>query len=80
MTSHDHTTIVPGCYRCELGQDETVPLCACCREVYEYRHPDHDPWQGRMDAYCLDCSHARCDAYPGDCGKPKANRPTRKDA
>lgn len=22
MSAHDHTSIVPGCYRCELGQDE----------------------------------------------------------
>lgn len=22
MTAHDHRTIVPGCFRCELGQDE----------------------------------------------------------
>lgn len=22
MTAHDHTTYVPGCYRCELGRDE----------------------------------------------------------
>lgn len=28
MTPHDHTTIVPGCYRCELGQDEArAQLC-----------------------------------------------------
>jgi hypothetical protein len=24
MTPHDHTTRVPGCYRCELGQDEAM--------------------------------------------------------
>ena len=22
MTQHTHTTVTPGCYRCELGQDE----------------------------------------------------------
>lgn len=22
MSQHDHRTAVPGCYRCELGQDE----------------------------------------------------------
>ncbi len=22
MTAHLHSTVVPGCYRCELGQDE----------------------------------------------------------
>ena len=24
MTPHDHTTLVPGCYRCELGRDEAL--------------------------------------------------------
>lgn len=24
MTPHDHTTRVPGCYRCELGLDEAM--------------------------------------------------------
>lgn len=25
MTAHTHTTIVPGCYRCELSADEVNP-------------------------------------------------------
>lgn len=33
MTPHDHTTHVPGCYRCELGRDEVERQarveCAC---------------------------------------------------
>ncbi len=24
MSAHDHTSIVRGCYRCELGQDEAL--------------------------------------------------------
>lgn len=24
MTAHDHRTIIPGCYRCELGRDEAM--------------------------------------------------------
>lgn len=25
MTTHDHAAIVPGCFRCEVGADETNP-------------------------------------------------------
>ena len=25
MTAHDHRTVVPGCYRCELNADEMDP-------------------------------------------------------
>ena len=28
MTPHDHTTIVAGCYRCELGRDEAASALA----------------------------------------------------
>lgn len=51
---------------------ETVPVCACCRAPYQYRQPKNNPWDGRLDAYCYDCASARCDAYPGDCGKDRA--------
>lgn len=45
--------------------------CACCGERFpKRRHPDL--WDGRLDDYCYDCASARCDAYPGDCGKPRA--------
>lgn len=30
MTEHNHTTPVPGCYRCEISQDE-VTVCYLCR-------------------------------------------------
>jgi hypothetical protein len=28
-------------------------------------------WEGRLDGYCLDCAHARCDWRIGGCGKPR---------
>ena len=43
---------------------EEMLRCHCGRAV-EPRNPD--PWEGRMDAYCYDCSLNRCDCYPDEC-------------
>lgn len=37
MTPHDHRTLVPGCYRCELGRDEVRDAEAA--ELAESRWP-----------------------------------------
>jgi hypothetical protein len=34
MTTHDHTSYVPGCYRCELGRDEAFAGVAEERDEY----------------------------------------------
>lgn len=39
--------------------------CWCCGNDTTRRNGD--PWEGRMEGYCDDCSLARCDAFPGDC-------------
>jgi hypothetical protein len=26
MTAHDHRTLIPGCYRCELDKEGCVPI------------------------------------------------------
>jgi hypothetical protein len=33
--------------------------CCCCRAPIAVRNPD--PWEGRMDRYCLRCAELRCD-------------------
>jgi hypothetical protein len=34
MSAHDHTTIVPGCYRCDLNKDELpTPLEAAAQVI-----------------------------------------------
>jgi hypothetical protein len=36
MSAHDHTTIVPGCYRCDLNKDELpTPLEAAAAVIYD---------------------------------------------
>lgn len=55
MTQHNHTTIVPGCYRCELGQDEAADAgpehCEC-----ENRERDLYVWRGDPDWWsCTQC-------------------------
>lgn len=42
--------------------------CACCGGRIARPFGDDD-WEGRLDDYCYDCASARCDAYPGECGK-----------
>lgn len=44
-------------------------MCHCCAEPFAARGSD-DPWGGRLDAYCEDCAHCRCDAFPGACDDP----------
>jgi hypothetical protein len=47
--------------------------CACCATGEMTHHLDldgRDPWRGRLDAYCEECSTCRCDAYPGACRNP----------
>lgn len=41
--------------------------CACCGAAIA--RPYGDLWDGRLDDYCAECATARCDAYPGDCGR-----------
>lgn len=38
MTAHNHRTIVPGCYRCDLGRDEARDAMA--EELAESRWPE----------------------------------------
>lgn len=33
MTPHDHRTLVPGCFRCELGQDESKDATSTLAEI-----------------------------------------------
>ena len=54
MTAHNHRTIVPGCYRCELGQDEArVPEHVCDGGVFD-RVVCAEPC-GAMHFYCSVC-------------------------
>lgn len=32
MSAHDHSTFVPGCFRCELSRDEVEPECPECHD------------------------------------------------
>lgn len=50
-----------------FGPVPDTPDCACCGFMARPRFPD--PWEGRLDGYCTDCAHTRCDADPGACGK-----------
>jgi hypothetical protein len=53
----------------ELGYDPDYchcgePVLAITKpEGYEYFNP------GLIEGYCEHCATARCDAYPGDCGR-----------
>lgn len=63
MTAHLHAALVPGCFRCELGQDEAAWAVqeaaedaareAACREhTYREFHTVFDDW-----AVCTRCGH-----------------------
>jgi len=54
--------------------DERNPYCVCCGRWFEDRG-DGDRWEGRLRDYCEDCAWARCDAFPGGCGKVPASPP-----
>lgn len=47
-----------------MTQCNETRSCACCGKPNPLRQLD--PWAGRLDAYCEDCAHMRCDAYPGE--------------
>lgn len=47
-----------------------IDQCSCCGYLF-LKRIDNDPWEGRLDGYCYDCALARCDAYPGACGKER---------
>jgi hypothetical protein len=55
----------------EKPSAEQERACACCGKPITPRDPD--PWDGRLDAYCEDCAHTRCDAYPGSCRSDPAS-------
>ena len=44
---------------------QETQTCVCCGLLVN--HPEPDPWDGRMDEYCVDCAWSRCDAFPGEC-------------
>lgn len=49
MTAHDHASIVPGCFRCEIGADETNP-------AFDWPRPLHsaDEWCALLGVTVLD--------------------------
>lgn len=49
---------------------EPGEVCVCCREEAPLRDPD--PWDGRLNDYCVNCAECRCDAYPGACRRESA--------
>lgn len=51
----------------EAGDGIIPPLekCWCCGRGIAPRNPD--PWEGRMDGYCLSCSLTRCDTSYAVC-------------
>ena len=53
MTQHDHALVVPGCFRCELGEDEVVSVADPAHEVYVLCNCD-DIEQCRMEVYVSD--------------------------
>lgn len=42
-----------------------ILICCCCGKEHEQRDRATDPWEGRMDGYCNDCSDCRCDTSAG---------------
>lgn len=66
MSAHDHTTIVPGCFRCDLNEDERPTnvevLLDASREarldsfngMNELRDALADWWQAESDAHFHD--------------------------
>lgn len=55
-----------------VAEGRTDLACYCCGHPAPDRDPDQ--WEGRLDGYCEDCATARCDAFPGDCSKPRKDR------
>lgn len=58
-----------------------VEKCWCCGEPAPIRG-EGDPWEGRMDGYCYECSLTRCDTTDSTCsvkGRPKGGVPTDRD-
>lgn len=65
MTAHDHTEVVSGCFRCELGRDElgVRPPTPLDRTAYEpCSHCGGSGMQDYMNGPG-DCSECRGDCY-----------------